>query len=53
MIMPHVCESCAMQWLDDGADKIMDEAFQREFDEHENVELHNRACTIAGRSFRR
>jgi len=27
--MIHVCESCDMQWLDDGADQIMDEAFQR------------------------
>jgi hypothetical protein len=31
MIMVHVCESCGMQWLDDGADQIMDEAFQREY----------------------
>jgi len=22
------------------------------FDEHESIELHNRACTVAGRSFR-
>jgi len=31
MIMFHVCESCGMQWPDDGADQIMDEAFQREY----------------------
>ena len=31
MIMIHVCNTCGMQMADDGAEKIMDEAFQREY----------------------
>jgi hypothetical protein len=33
MVMLHVCESCGMRSLDEGADKVMDEAFQREYRE--------------------
>jgi hypothetical protein len=31
MIMVHVCDACAMQTVDAGADQIMNEAFQREY----------------------
>lgn len=31
MVVVHVCDSCGMKTLDGSADKIMDEAFQREY----------------------
>jgi hypothetical protein len=31
MLMIHFCDTCGMHSTDDGADKIMDEAFQREY----------------------
>ncbi|HEY7248607.1 MAG TPA: hypothetical protein VH678_32485 [Xanthobacteraceae bacterium] len=31
MIAVHVCSGCGMQMLDDTADRVMDEAFRREY----------------------